>query len=111
MAMAGEEWVKVGETPIEFAAENPHQKDSKIFHKYEGVKKAGSVAEAKTMGAKAWDLVDWHKRGYLRVAVKAGVEVEEARGGGEGGGGDRTGGRAKGGSGKTGGAEAVGKGG
>eukprot|EP00973_Karenia_brevis_P068813 9567129-Karenia_brevis.AAC.1 len=51
--------------------ENPHQKDSKIFVKYESVKSARSVGDAKDKGAKAWDLVDWHRRGSLQVVTKA----------------------------------------
>eukprot|EP00973_Karenia_brevis_P095421 12427241-Karenia_brevis.AAC.1 len=65
--MAGEEWAKMGDTQIQFEEQNPHSKESTIYQKYEGVKGAGSVGEAKEKGAKAWDLLDWYKRGCLRV--------------------------------------------
>ena len=68
--MAGEEWVKSGETIIEFDMENPHKQNTNVFQKYESVKEAKTVAEAKEKGAKAWDLVDWYKRGSLKVLVK-----------------------------------------
>ena len=68
--MTGEDWAKISETIIEFETENPHQKASKIAAKYDSIKMAKTVGEAKERGAKAWDLVDWYKRGALKVLVE-----------------------------------------
>eukprot|EP00973_Karenia_brevis_P032935 4547221-Karenia_brevis.AAC.1 len=111
--MSGEEWAKNADTQVVFADQNPHAKDSKIFQKYEGVKGARTVGEAKDKGAKAWDLVDWYRRGSLRVMVKEEPVTEKGGGAGDGAGGTgaRDGGNGGSGSGASGDGAGIGGGG
>ena len=87
-------WVQVNETIWEFDNQNPHRVDTQAFAKYEQIKHAQNVGEAKAKGASTWDLNEYFKKQKLRV-----LEVANPKGkgwkegvGGKGGGGKKGGG-------------------
>eukprot|EP00973_Karenia_brevis_P043215 5987192-Karenia_brevis.AAC.1 len=99
------EWTKDGSTIIEFDEENPHKEGTAVYQKYEAVKVAGTVGEAKEYGAYAYDLGEWFKKGKLRV-----LEKVESKGGPSGGGKGGFGGKRKDGGGGAGGGTGTGGG-
>eukprot|EP00973_Karenia_brevis_P013911 1886630-Karenia_brevis.AAC.1 len=49
---------------------HPHREGTVAWEKYESVKAAGTVSEAKKYGACAYDVGEWCKKGKLRILEK-----------------------------------------
>eukprot|EP00973_Karenia_brevis_P016490 2257992-Karenia_brevis.AAC.1 len=56
--MSGMEWTKDEGVLIEFDQTNPHRAESAAWNKYERVKMAGTVGQARELGAYAYDLAE-----------------------------------------------------
>ena len=50
--------------------ENPHKAGTEVFEKFEKAKGAKTVGEAKELGASAWELGEWFKKGRLKVEME-----------------------------------------
>ena len=61
-------WTGVNDTILEFSGQNP-QKPSTLSHaKYEAIKTATTVGQAKQLGASAWELAQWFKKDAMRIS-------------------------------------------
>eukprot|EP00973_Karenia_brevis_P055776 7758595-Karenia_brevis.AAC.1 len=52
---------------VVFDQVNPHKADTAAFKKYEVLKTAGTVAEARRLGASKWDLGIYLEKGTMTV--------------------------------------------
>eukprot|EP00973_Karenia_brevis_P030525 4209645-Karenia_brevis.AAC.1 len=65
---------------VEFGM-NPHKNGTKIYGVFEATRKAGTIGEAKKMGATLWELRDWVKGGSVKlIRSRADSEVERRLG-------------------------------
>ena len=59
----GDKWAQDVKCKINFHPDNPHRKETKLWEKYEKVKRCVTVGWAKELGASAWELKDWKDKG------------------------------------------------
>ena len=63
------EWTRDGNVKITFMDDNPHRKGTALFQKYEDVKTATTVGQAKERGASAWNLKEWKEKERISIGI------------------------------------------
>ena len=76
-------WTKTAECKVRFG-DNSHKAGTEVFEKFEKAKGAKTVGKAKELGASAWKLGEWFKKGRLKVEMEmtggdTAVDVDIAR--------------------------------